>query len=53
MLQLSLTDALRAAINVLQDSAESRKVPSGVSLEQGSVEVHETATEILKASLEA
>lgn len=50
-LQLSLADALRAAINVLRDSAESGKMPSGAPLDSGSVEVHETAAEILKASL--
>lgn len=33
MPDLALADALRLAINVLRDSAESRKMPSGVVLD--------------------
>ena len=32
MSDLTIADALRLAINVLRDSAESRKMPSGIDV---------------------
>lgn len=43
--------ALRAAINVLRDSAESRKMPSGVPLDEVSVQLHRDAADTLQQSL--
>jgi hypothetical protein len=43
--------ALRAAINVLRDSAESRKMPSGEPLDEASVQLHFDAAETLEESL--
>lgn len=45
------TDALRLAINVLRDVAESRKMPSGVGLDQATADLHADAAETLEASL--
>ena len=45
------TDALRLAINVLRDVAESRKMPSGVELDQASADLHSDAAETLETSL--
>ena len=43
--------ALRAAFNVLRDSAESRKMPSGEPLDEASVQLHFDAAETLEESL--
>ena len=43
--------ALRAAINVLRDSAESCKMPSGVPLDEVSVQVHRDAADTLQQAL--
>jgi hypothetical protein len=43
--------ALRAAINVLRDSVESRKMPSGELLDEASVQLHFDAAETLEDSL--
>ncbi|MFL9936456.1 hypothetical protein P0D88_47465 [Paraburkholderia sp. RL18-103-BIB-C] len=43
--------ALRAAINVLRDSAESRKMPSGEPLDDASVQLHFNAADTLEESL--
>jgi hypothetical protein len=51
MSTLTTALALRAAINVLRDSAESRKMPSGVTLDEASVQLHLDAAETLEESL--
>jgi hypothetical protein len=51
MPSLTTALALRAAINVLRDSAESRKMPSGKPLEEASVQLHFDAAETLEESL--
>ncbi|BCQ28822.1 hypothetical protein NK8_70120 (plasmid) [Caballeronia sp. NK8] len=43
--------ALRAAINVLRDSAESRKMPNVEPLTDASVQVHFDAADLLDESL--
>jgi len=43
--------ALRAAINVLRDSAESRKMPSGEPLTDAVVRLHLDAADMLEESL--
>ncbi|MFP3506908.1 hypothetical protein [Burkholderia sp. SIMBA_062] len=52
MPDLTLADALRLAINVLRDSAESRKMPSGVDLDNAVAELHAIAADVLDDSLE-
>jgi hypothetical protein len=52
MPDLTLADALRLAINVLPDSAESRKMPSGVDLDNAAAELHASAADVLDDSLE-
>lgn len=52
MPDLSVTDALRLAINVLRDVAESRKMPSGVELDDAAAELHASAADVLDESLE-
>ncbi|WP_175712420.1 hypothetical protein [Burkholderia ambifaria] len=47
-----LADALRLAINVLRDSAESREMPSGVDLDNATAELHAIAADVLDDSLE-
>ena len=47
-----LADAPRLAINVLRDSAESRKMPSGVDLDNAADELHTSAADVLNDSLE-
>jgi hypothetical protein len=51
MPRLTTALALRAAINVLRDSAESRKMPSGEPLDDASVQLHFDAAETLEESL--
>jgi hypothetical protein len=43
--------ALRAAINVLRDSAESRRMPSGEPLDEEGVQLHREAADTLEQSL--
>lgn len=43
--------ALRAAINVLRDSAESRKMPNGEPLIEAFVQLHLDAADVLEESL--
>jgi hypothetical protein len=45
------SDALRLAINVLKDVAESQKMPSGVELDQAAADLHADAAESLEATL--
>jgi hypothetical protein len=53
MSQLTTALALRAAINVLRDSAESRRMPSGEPLDESSVQLHFDAADTLEESLSA
>lgn len=53
MPSLTPADALRLAINALKDAAESRKMPSGIALDQAAVELHVEAAETLESSLAA
>ena len=43
--------ALRAAINVLRDTLESRRMPSGLALESDAHELHERAVRRLEEML--
>lgn len=52
MADITLADALRLAINVLRDSVESRKMPSGVDLNDAAAELHASAADVLNESLE-
>jgi hypothetical protein len=51
MTQLTTALALRAAINVLRDSAESRRMPSGEKLDDASVNLHFDAADVLEEAL--
>lgn len=51
MSTLTVAFALRAAINVLRDSAESRKMPNGDPLTDVVVQLHFDAAETLEESL--
>jgi hypothetical protein len=51
MPQLTTALALRAAINVLRDSAESRRMPSGEGLDDASVDLHFEAADVLEEAL--
>ncbi|MDR5832557.1 hypothetical protein P9250_32420 [Caballeronia sp. LP006] len=51
MTQLTTALALRAAINVLRDSAESRRMPSGEPLNEAGVEHHFEAADVLEDAL--
>lgn len=52
MPDVTLADALRLAINVLRDSAEARKMPSGVGLDGTTAALHADAADVLGESLE-
>jgi hypothetical protein len=45
--------ALRAAINILRDSAESRRMPNGEQLTEAVVQLHLDAADLLEESLSA
>jgi hypothetical protein len=51
MSNLTTALALRAAIHVLRDSAETRKMPSGEPLDDTSVQLHLDAAETLEDAL--
>jgi hypothetical protein len=51
MSDMTVADALRLAINVLRDSAESRKMPSGVELDEVTAALHASAADVLDDSL--
>ncbi|MCA8198506.1 hypothetical protein [Burkholderia vietnamiensis] len=51
MSNLTPAIALRAAINVLRDSAESRKMPNGELLTDAVVQLHFDAADTLEESL--
>jgi hypothetical protein len=53
MPMLSVADALRLAINVLRDVAESHKMPSGVEVDQVTANLHSDAADELETSLTA
>lgn len=44
--------AIRAALNVLRDSVESRRMPSGEPLNDGAVQLHAQAIDSLARLLE-
>jgi len=48
---ISLADALRLAINILREAAESRTTPSGFQMDAGLAQLHADAAEILGISL--
>lgn len=48
---MTSADALRLAINVLRDTAESRRMPSGVPLDSATADLHAAAAETLEATL--
>jgi hypothetical protein len=48
---MTVAEALRLAINVLRDSAESRKMPSGVELDEVTAALHASAADVLDDSL--
>ena len=50
---LTIADALRLAVNVLKDAAESRKMPSGIELDQDTADLHADAAETLESSIAA
>jgi hypothetical protein len=51
MTQLTTALALRAAINVMRDSAKSRRMPSGERLDDASVNLHFDAADVLEEAL--
>ncbi|MCE4548031.1 MULTISPECIES: hypothetical protein [unclassified Caballeronia] len=51
MTELTTALALRAAINVLRDSAECRRMPSGEPLDDAGVDLHFEAAEVLEDAL--
>lgn len=51
MPNLTVADALRLAINILRDAAESRRMPSGVELDDAIAELHADAADVLDESL--
>jgi hypothetical protein len=53
MPDLTVADALRLAINILKDAGESRRMPSGIELDQATAELHADAAETLQVSLAA
>ncbi|WP_167760371.1 hypothetical protein [Paraburkholderia pallida] len=52
MPELTVADALRLAINTLRDVAESRKMPSGVELDDVTAGLHAAAADVLDESLD-
>lgn len=48
---ITTDEALRAAINVLRDSAESRRMPSGVPLDDAATAVHVDSAALLESLL--
>lgn len=49
MPDLTVADALRLAINILRDAGESRRMPSGIELDQATADLHADAAETLAA----
>lgn len=48
---MTIADALPLAINVLRDSAESHRMPSGIELDDAAAALHDAAAETLKGAL--
>ncbi|WP_162182759.1 hypothetical protein [Hydrogenophaga intermedia] len=48
---MTTADALRLAINVLRDCAESGRMPSGIDLDSDSIALQVEAAEILDEAL--
>lgn len=48
----TLTDALRLAINTLRDAAESKRMPSGLSLGAQEASLFANAAEVLETALD-
>ncbi|KWW32427.1 MULTISPECIES: hypothetical protein [Cupriavidus] len=53
MPELTVADALRLAINLLRDAAESGKMPSGIPLDEAGISLHSAAAETLQDSLDS
>ncbi len=51
MPELTIADALRLAINVLRDSAESHRMPSGIELDDATAAIHNEAADTLQGAL--
>ena len=51
-MELTPADALRVAINVLKDAAESRKMPSGIAIDAATSDIHADAAQVLQSLLE-
>ncbi|CDN90571.1 hypothetical protein BN948_05016 [Hydrogenophaga intermedia] len=51
MSTMTTADALRLAINVLRDCAESGRMPSGIDLDSDSIALQVEAAEILDEAL--
>ena len=49
---LTLADALRLAINTLRDAAESRRLPSGIALDDATAALHAQAADQLEHELD-
>ena len=50
---MTTADALRLAINVLRDSAESGRMPSGIELDANAITLDAEAAETLDEALDA
>lgn len=50
-MELTPADALRLAINVLKDTVESQKMPSGIALDAATSSIHADAAEVLGSLL--
>lgn len=51
MPEILLSDAISLAINVLRDVAESQKMPSGISVDLATADLHADASDTLEAFL--
>lgn len=51
MSTIDLADALRLAINVLRDAAESGRLPSGIEIDEQQANLHADAADVLETSL--
>jgi hypothetical protein len=49
---LPLAEALRMAITILSDAAETRSTPSGFEMDAGLAQLHAEAAEVLKIALQ-
>lgn len=51
MPDILISDALRLAINILRDAAESARMPSGIALDQPTADLHAEAADTLETAL--